>query len=233
VHRDFHSGNILNDYYAISITGLRLSKPINSQSETGQIFGVIPYVAPEVLAGKPYTPAADVYSFGIIAYDVLSELPPYCDRKYDISLSLDICKGLRPKFQIKIPQLLADLINRCWDADPQQRPSANELDKILDSWRKEISDKKDTEFYQHVKEAEAHNQTLPNEIRFPQYQLHEGVVFHSKLINTQQITQLLQQKVSEEYHTKALEELTLDNFNLEDIETEQIAQVEVSPKESD
>jgi serine/threonine protein kinase len=73
----------------------------------------MPYVAPEVLREKPYTQASDVYSFGIVAYEVLSGLPPYYDQEHDIFLGVQICKGLRPKFKIKIPQLLEDLINRC------------------------------------------------------------------------------------------------------------------------
>src|SRR3954466_10729530 len=67
VHHDFHSGNILKGIgqTACSITDLGLCKPV---SETGQekIFGVLSYVAPEVLQGQPYAQASDIYSFGII-----------------------------------------------------------------------------------------------------------------------------------------------------------------------
>ncbi|CAJ0762305.1 7589_t:CDS:2, partial [Entrophospora sp. SA101] len=49
------------------------------------------------------------------------------------------------------------------------------------------------------------------------YQISPTTVTTSKLINTKQITQLLKLKVSEEYHTKTLEELTLDNFNLDEL----------------
>jgi serine/threonine protein kinase len=49
VHRDFHSGNILIDNCMMSyITDLGLSKPV-SEVDDGQIFGVVPYMAPEVL----------------------------------------------------------------------------------------------------------------------------------------------------------------------------------------
>ncbi|RHZ44220.1 hypothetical protein Glove_750g46 [Diversispora epigaea] len=43
------------------------------------IFGVLPYIAPEVLSGEGYTKAADVYSFGIIAYEIITGFPPYPD----------------------------------------------------------------------------------------------------------------------------------------------------------
>jgi serine/threonine protein kinase len=59
------------------ITDLGLCKPVNELSKEDKIFGVMPYVAPEVLRSQPYTQKADIYSFGIIAYEVLSGLPPY------------------------------------------------------------------------------------------------------------------------------------------------------------
>src|ERR1051326_4965714 len=72
IHYDFHSGNILNSnsvlsgsYYSL-ITDLGLCKPANletSQNNNKQIYGVLPYVAPEVLKGKNYTQASDIYGF--------------------------------------------------------------------------------------------------------------------------------------------------------------------------
>src|SRR5207244_7037345 len=70
VHRDFHSGNILNNKYSNYITDLGLSRPVNHQ-RNDQIFGVLPYVAPEILQEKPYTQASDIYSFGLIDYELL------------------------------------------------------------------------------------------------------------------------------------------------------------------
>jgi serine/threonine protein kinase len=109
VHRDFHSGNILGDL----ITDLGLSGPANLQKE-GKIFGVLPYVAPEVLQGQPYTKAADIYGFGIIAYELLANKYPYYEYTHDESLAAEICQGLQPNIdKIKIPQTLKNLIKRC------------------------------------------------------------------------------------------------------------------------
>lgn len=57
----------------------------------------MPSMAPEVLCGKPYTKAADIYSFGIILWELASGIPAFNDRSHDFNLSLDICRGLRPK----------------------------------------------------------------------------------------------------------------------------------------
>src|ERR1700734_3426160 len=73
IHRDFHCGNILSlDDVGTLITDLGLCKPANEKSEKSEkrIYGVLPYVAPEVLRGKEYTQASDIYGYGIIAYEV-------------------------------------------------------------------------------------------------------------------------------------------------------------------
>ena len=67
VHGDFHSGNLLlYDQGIMYISDLGLSKPADKLSKTNEIYGVLPYIAPEVLLGNPYTKAADIYSFGIV-----------------------------------------------------------------------------------------------------------------------------------------------------------------------
>jgi serine/threonine protein kinase len=133
IHHDFHCGNILNNkesenypLYSL-ITDLGLCRPANvetSQNNNKQIFGVLPYVAPEVLRGKKYTQASDIYGFGIIAYELCTGLPPYYDIAHDEFLAIKICQGLRPKSNYKIPQLILDVIQKCWDADPLKRPKA-------------------------------------------------------------------------------------------------------------
>src|SRR5690349_20133727 len=80
VHKDFHSGNIVNkDLYNSYITDFGLYKSVSQNSSTEGIFGVIPYIAPEVLytGGKEYTQKSDIYSFGIIMSEVFTGYPPY------------------------------------------------------------------------------------------------------------------------------------------------------------
>jgi serine/threonine protein kinase len=113
IHQDFHPGNILARYKFIYITDLGLCSLINEKN-CSKIYGVLPYVAPEILfQEKPYTPASDIYSFGIIVWEILSGKSPYCDIPHDMDLTLRIHDGLRPQFQIRVPLLLEDLIKRC------------------------------------------------------------------------------------------------------------------------
>ena len=91
IHCDFHDGNILKDGGSgVYISDLGLCQPVKSFLKTNNIYGVIPFMAPEVLRGKPYTPASDIYSFSMIMWEFTSGVPPFND-------SLSICKGERPE----------------------------------------------------------------------------------------------------------------------------------------
>jgi serine/threonine protein kinase len=68
VHGDFHPGNILNDDKHLYIADLGLCRPVNEKGDSN-VYGVLPYVAPEILRGDPHTQASDIYSFGIVAYE--------------------------------------------------------------------------------------------------------------------------------------------------------------------
>ena len=63
-------------------------------------------MSPEVLNGKPYTKAADIYSFGMITYELITGERPFGERSHDRNLVLDIYKGERPMIPNTIPKLL-------------------------------------------------------------------------------------------------------------------------------
>src|ERR1700722_15043991 len=133
-----------------------LNKPADDESKNNT-YGVLPYIAPEILQGQNYTKAADIYSFGIIIYEVISGLPPYYDISHDNSLAIKICQGFRPRFNIKVPQLIVHLIKRCLDANPLNRPTANELHVDLIQWLGASKSTEETELKKQIKEADEIN----------------------------------------------------------------------------
>src|SRR6266536_2021865 len=68
IHHDLHSGNILSyDVHTSLVGDLGLcQQAIDGKDNPNKIFGVIPYLAPEVLSRKPHTKKSDIYSFGMI-----------------------------------------------------------------------------------------------------------------------------------------------------------------------
>jgi len=140
MHCDFHSGNVLvsseNSRERYHIGDLGLCRPIdqNSESET-RVYGVLPYMAPEVIRGLPYTPAADIYSFGMIMWLIATGQPPFSNRPNDLHLAIDICNGVRPEIYKDIPECFCDLMKKCWDNDPLKRPSTKEICDLFIKWR--------------------------------------------------------------------------------------------------
>src|SRR5204863_5645073 len=135
VHRDFHTGNILVKYMGFPcISDMGLCGEVGNTDET-KIYGVMPYMAPEVLRGEPYTQAADIYSFGMIMYFVATGRQPFSDCAHDELLALNICKGIRPKIhETEAPNCYIDLMKNCWNSNPKNRPSATEIEKLIYSF---------------------------------------------------------------------------------------------------
>src|SRR5581483_2417783 len=139
IHCDFHDGNILNhnenEENKIFISDLGLCCPIYSFLKKDSIYGVIPFMAPEVLRGKPYTLVSDIYSFSMIMWEFTSGVTPFNDEPHDdIKLSVNICKGKRPEIIEGTPQCYIDLMKKCWNEDPSKRPSAFKIKDIIDKW---------------------------------------------------------------------------------------------------
>ncbi|GBB98720.1 hypothetical protein RclHR1_00330047 [Rhizophagus clarus] len=143
IHRDFHSGNILYDLLHNSskfkerhqwlIGDLGLSQPANDTSNN-EIYGVIPYIAPEIFKGSSFSKESDVYSMGMIMWELTTGCKPFANVEHDINLILRILDGERPEITEDTPGCYADLMKSCWDPDPKQRPSAKMIRNTFGSW---------------------------------------------------------------------------------------------------
>jgi serine/threonine protein kinase len=181
IHKDFHPGNILLNDNSPFIGDLGLCQPENKEKKG--VYGVLPYVAPEVLCGHQYTKAADIYSFGIVMNELLSEEIPFNDTPHDQNLTANICQGLRPKISEDTPKLLADLIMKCWDAKAENRPSAKELYQTFNKLT--YGSEEYIEFYiQLGKYDEIRIDKLKNKLDKPKnIQTHPQAIYTSRLLN--------------------------------------------------
>ncbi|CAI2186426.1 18416_t:CDS:2 [Funneliformis geosporum] len=99
----------------------------NSATETNdnETYGIIPYMAPEVLKGQKYTMATDIYSFGMIMWEYMTGRRPFWVRAHDIELIIDTCDGLRPPIvDIVAIEGYIEIMKECWNPDPSKRPTA-------------------------------------------------------------------------------------------------------------
>jgi serine/threonine protein kinase len=134
IHRNLHGGNILqDDHDSPKISDLLLSNFIDN-NKNQKLYGVLPYVAPEILRGEEFTTASDVYSFSMIMWQISAGIPPFSNKPHNNQLAIDICNGTRPKIVPKTPKSFSMLMERCWDADPLLRPSVQEITAMLFRW---------------------------------------------------------------------------------------------------
>ncbi|RGB26475.1 kinase-like domain-containing protein [Rhizophagus diaphanus] len=142
-HGDFHDGNILmsDNYNEIFIIDLGLCKPISnlqdSDSKVNEIYGVLPYMAPEILRKKPYTSASDIYSFSMIMWEFTSGtsgIPPFNHEAHDHHFMLSVYEGKRPEIVKNTPKCYIDLMKKCWDLSPSNRPTIIMLENIISEW---------------------------------------------------------------------------------------------------
>ena len=100
---------------------------VDKKDNQNKIYGVIPYLAPEVLSKKPYTKESDIYSFGMIMWEHTTGTKPFHDRSHNHLLISDILKGERPQITDDTPEFYAELMKKCWNHNPENRLTAEEI----------------------------------------------------------------------------------------------------------
>jgi len=113
-----------------------LRNPPDEFNATG-LTGSRRYMAPEVVQCKEYGLSADVYSFAILAWEVLSGKSAFEAMDLDKHFDLVVMKGKRPKLgktmEMKCSKQLLVLLERMWSDDPKQRPLFKSVCEILSS----------------------------------------------------------------------------------------------------
>jgi serine/threonine protein kinase len=136
VHKNLHGGNLFVEkklFVGARIADVGLYGPCVNKG-SNQIYGVLPYIAPEVLRGENYTTASDIYSFGIVMNTLVSGKRPWYYRAHDASLAKDICNGKRLEIPEDTPKFYVELMQQCWDNEPAKRPTASFLNEKLREW---------------------------------------------------------------------------------------------------
>jgi serine/threonine protein kinase len=89
------------------------------------------YMAPEVALCKPYNEMADVYSFGILLFQILALETPFTGLTVNTFPKMVFEKGARPIPDPKWPQSITGLLRKCWSANIKERPSMDDVTHIL------------------------------------------------------------------------------------------------------
>jgi serine/threonine protein kinase len=116
------------------IGDLGLSQPVSNNLSSNEIYGVIPYIAPEIFKGVSFSKASDVYSMSMIMWELTTGCKPFNNIEHNVDLIYKIIDGKRPKITEDTPEDFSNLMKKCWNSDPSERPSAKKVCKSLNLW---------------------------------------------------------------------------------------------------
>uniref|UniRef100_A0A7N0V256 Protein-serine/threonine phosphatase n=1 Tax=Kalanchoe fedtschenkoi TaxID=63787 RepID=A0A7N0V256_KALFE len=141
---DFGLAEYEENIKSVSIETWRSSGKPTGGFHKKNMVGTLIYMAPEVLKKELHTQKSDVYSFGILLNELVTGVVPYTDLRSQAQahtvLEMNyneqqltaavVSEGLRPSLageDPRTPSALLSLIQKCWDANPQNRPSFHDI----------------------------------------------------------------------------------------------------------
>ncbi|TRY54362.1 hypothetical protein DNTS_011126 [Danionella cerebrum] len=137
VHRDLAARNILvNSNLVCKVSDFGLSRVLEDDAEAAYTTrgGKIPirWTAPEAIAYRKFTSASDVWSYGIVLWEVMS----YGERPYWEMSNQDVIKAVDEGYRLpppmECPATLYQLMLDCWQKDRNNRPKFEQIVSILD-----------------------------------------------------------------------------------------------------
>jgi serine/threonine-protein kinase len=127
VHRDLKPENVLVAGSIAKVTDFGISRALSGPSvtRTEQLVGTAEYLAPELVAGRPLTPAVDVYSLGVVFYETLAGRRPFEAEHPAAVLRSHLDSD--PERPASLPDPVWDLVVRMMAKDPSGRPLAADV----------------------------------------------------------------------------------------------------------
>jgi tetratricopeptide (TPR) repeat protein/predicted Ser/Thr protein kinase len=140
IHRDLKPQNIMLDVHDRVIVmdfGIARSAEIGSMTQTGVVLGTPAYMSPEQAKGEELDARSDLFTLGIIFYELMTGASPYKAETALESLYKRTTEQVRPPIEVapQIPKPLSDIAVHCLEIDKDKRyASAAEVLNDLEAW---------------------------------------------------------------------------------------------------
>ncbi|CAM0905822.1 unnamed protein product [Alopecurus aequalis] len=133
IHRDLKTANLLMDDQVVKVADFGVARVKDQSGVMTAETGTYRWMAPEVIEHSPYDHRADVFSFGIVLWELMTGKLPYEDMTPLQAAVAVVQKDLRPTIPANTHPMLVGLLQKCWHRDPALRPTFAETLEILHS----------------------------------------------------------------------------------------------------
>ncbi|KZX22507.1 Serine/threonine-protein kinase PknA [Rathayibacter tanaceti] len=125
VHRDVKPGNLLiTPDGRVKITDFGIARIADQVplTATGQVMGTVQYLSPEQASGQPASPATDIYSLGIVAYECLAGRRPFTGES-QVAIAMAQINDTPPELPVTVAEPVRNLVYSCISKKPADRPA--------------------------------------------------------------------------------------------------------------
>jgi NIMA (never in mitosis gene a)-related kinase len=128
IHRDLKGGNIfLTKGNIVKLGDFGIARVLNATKDKAQtMVGTPYYLSPEIIESKPYSFKSDVWSLGVVLYEMCALKPPFTSDSLNF-LALKIVRGQYSPLPGHYSKELKNLVFSLLQVDPVKRPSVNQI----------------------------------------------------------------------------------------------------------
>ena len=133
VHKDIKASNylIMNDY-TLKLTDFGTAGSLEHTTGT-RGHGTVRWMAPEVISGRKRSKMSDIFSYGIVIFEITSREIPFTNLQSRKAIMDAVVGGKRPVIPMDTPETLRLMMQMCWNGEYDKRPTIDQAIKFLDT----------------------------------------------------------------------------------------------------